>query len=464
VIDPRTGEMIKGHVRLGSLRVRQDRLLFEGLAGTAATGSGRPDDPVALALGRIRQLSAHEVGHTLGLAHNFAASTYGGRASVMDYPAPLVRIDDAGEFDFSDAYGTGIGLWDRVAVEYAYTEFLPGQDEEQGLQAIVERALEQGWIFLTDRDARPAGAAQPAANLWDNGSDPVVELVHTMRVRRLALDRFDEERITPGTPLARLEEVLAPLYLHHRYQLMAAVKTIGGVDYRHALRGDGQPLLRPIDGIRQREAIEVILSTLDPAELELSPSITRLLLPRPPGFPQSREQFVGSTAPVFDSLAAAATAAELTIAALLQPERAARLVNFHLTDPSLPSFEGLLETLGARVMDPGPMDESATRGEIRDEIQRVLVGGLIRLGSSTETAAAVRVRVNRYISDLHDSLADAEIGRAQREFLLAEIRRYRERPGPAVTRGNPVFPPPPGSPIGAAVLDRVWNCGMGPGE
>ncbi|HEY2737144.1 MAG TPA: zinc-dependent metalloprotease, partial [Thermoanaerobaculia bacterium] len=280
ITDPRTGEMLQGHVTLGSLRIRQDRLIFEGLAGADKTGSGAPDDPIQISLSRIRQLAAHEVGHSLGLSHNFAASTYG-RASVMDYPAPQVDITPQGDLDFSHAYAKGLGAWDLFAIKWAYTEFPPGTDEKAALDGMLRDAIAHGLIFLTDQDARPPGAANPKAVLWDNGSDPVESLRHEMEVRRIGLARFGEHNIAPGQPLALLQEVLVPLYLHHRYQLDAALKMVGGLDYSYALRGDGQPPARPVDGDRQRAALAAVLDTITPAALDLPDPVIALLLPRP---------------------------------------------------------------------------------------------------------------------------------------------------------------------------------------
>jgi len=448
VVDPRTGEVVKGHVRLGSLRVRQDRLLFEGLLGADGTGSGEADDPIELALDRIRQLAAHEIGHTLGFDHNFAASTYGGRASVMDYPAPLIRVGPNDRLDASDAYGVGVGVWDLHAVRYAYAQWAPDADEEADLDGVIRDGLDRGLTFLTDADARPDGAAHPLANLWDNGSDPVRQLERTMRVRKIALGRFGESNIAVGRPLALLEEVLATVYFHHRYQLAAAVKVVGGMDYRYALRGDGQLPVTALDASRQLEALRVVLAAMGPEQLVLSDDVLALLAPRPSGYSRNREQFDGASAPAFDPLAAAGTAADMVISGLLQPQRCARLVNFHAADPASPSLEHVLEQLIDAAFD------APTRGGAQEEIlretQRVLVSRLLERSADPSVALSVRVRLDGALHDLRETLDAVADPTAQQRFIANRIRNHERRPDPAAVRGEASVVAPPGSPIGMA--------------
>lgn len=450
VIDPRTGEILKGHVTLGSLRVRQDRLLFEGLAGTEKTGSGAPDDPVQLALWRIRQLSAHEVGHSLGLNHNFAASTYGGRASVMDYPAPFVGVTDQGELDFSQAYGTGAGEWDLYAIRWAYAQFPKGTDERQALDAMIRDANRRGLRYLTDQDARAPGAANPWAILWDNGTDAVEALRQSMNVRRIALSRFGERNIAPGQPLALLQEVLVPLYFHHRYQLDGALKTVGGLEYTYALRGDGQEAAKPVDGDRQRKALDTILETLSPAFLDIPEPVLPLLLPRPAGYELNQELFPNAASPAFDPLSAAAAAADMAVQGLLVPERAQRLVDFHRRDPKLPGFEEVLEGLVETSF--GQARDDARQDELRRVVQWVVVRRLIGLSSNPEATPAVRARVDGELRNLRKGLEPSgrrEDGEADhRSFLAQEIGRYLDRPDTDPRRRPEPPPAPPGQPIG----------------
>lgn len=455
--DPRTGQMLQGHVTLGSLRVRQDRLIFEGLLGTEKSGTGEPDDPVQLSLARIRQLAAHEVGHSLGLSHNFAASTYG-RASVMDYPAPLVTVGPDGKIDTSKAYATGIGDWDVQAIRYSYAEFPPGSDEKKELEAIVQEGLAQGRIFLTDQDARPPGSASPIAHLWDNGTDVVEGLENALAVRKAGLARFGERNIAAGRPLSLLQEVLVPLYFHHRYQLEAASKLVGGLRYTYALRGDGQATSKPVEGADQRRALAAILQLLDPASLDLPDSVLALLLPRPNEYRNNAEMFTGLSGPGFDPLSAAGTAADMAIAALLQPERASRLVDFHRRDAALPGLEEVVDGIVDHAFG-GPAALSPRLAEVRRTVGWVAVHRLIDLAADKDAAPGVQVRMDGALRKLRDRLAKggaaADDPESQsRAFLAKEIGRYLERPE-TYARAKAPQPqaPPPGQPIGGGAAD-----------
>ena len=464
ISDPRTGEIIKGNVLLGSLRVRQDLLKFVGLqspfgdqrgacAASASPGAGHltaGDDELAqrVALMRIRQLAAHEVGHTLGLSHNFAASAYG-RASVMDYPAPKVGLQ-GDELDFSDAYDVGVGDYDKWAITYGYAQFADGDDEAQGLARVVERGLRSGYVFLTDQDARAAGTGQPMASLWDNGRDPVAQLEHELRVRAVGLRRFGVAALRPGATLATLEDTLVPLYLHHRYQLQAAAKVIGGVDFRHAVRGDGQVATAPIPEAAQRRALAVILSTLSPAALRLDPRLVARIPPAPPGHPSTAERFPRSTGQLLDPVAMAAVAAELTVSALLQPQRAARLMS--RGDGQGLSFGdvlgGLEQTVFARATTP--LQWSAAERAV----QSVYVDGLIELADNRRAAAGVRAITEYHLQHLGFEAKTRSLEarnpveqRAHAAALSRRVEAFLERRDREPRRAPP-HALPPGSPIG----------------
>ena len=267
VLDPRTGEIIKGHVSLGSLRVRQDYLIVEGLL-SPYDGESVPDTMLEVSLARIRQLSAHEVGHTLGFEHNFAASTQD-RSSVMDYPFPLVTFADDGNLDFSAAYTDGIGSWDKRTVMYAYQDFPETIDADAARAAFMDETIQLGYKYVADADARSVSTAHPDGNLWDNGADAFAELEHLLELRAYALERFSENTIRQGRPLATIEETLVPVYLLHRYQMQAVGKLLGGTYFDYALRGDGRANMTPVDEERQRDALTALLATLDPTLLRL---------------------------------------------------------------------------------------------------------------------------------------------------------------------------------------------------
>ena len=452
VSDPRTGEILKGHVSLGSLRVRQDYLIAEALLAPYEAGDEVSAEVEAMALARIRQLSAHEVGHTLGLAHNYIASAQG-RASVMDYPHPRVRLNADGTPDVTDAYATGIGAWDKVAIAYGYQDFPPGEDEEAALTAILDDARAEGITFLSDQDARPTGSAHPQAHLWDNGSDAVAELGRVMEVRRAALARFGSRVIRESQPLATIEEALVPLYLYHRYQVEAAVKLVGGVLYDYSLRGDGLAAPQAVGGGEQRRALETVLYTLDLEDLAIPEEVRKALPPRPFRYPGHRELFDRYTGLTFDVISPAAAAAAHVVRLLLDEERSARLVEQAALDPSLPNLGEVLGALRRQVFAEAPGDPYLV--EIQRVVQRVVLDRLLELAANAGMPQ-VRAVVEWELVGLRDSLTEALETAAGRDdsgaaahyrALATDIGRYLDRQGEPTEAPRPLRVPP-GSPIG----------------
>src|SRR5260370_34087422 len=344
VVDPRTGEIIKGHVTLGSLRVRQDYLIAEGWLAPYEKGSPVSPKMQEMALARLRQLAAHEVGHTLGLMHNYSASTVN-RSSVMDYPPPVAKLAADGTIDLSDAYAKGIGEWDKVSIAFGYQDFPVGTDEHAALNKILMDGDGRGLRYLTDQDARPAGSSSSVAHLWDSGANAVDELNRLMKVRSAALKNFGENNIREGAPLATLEDVLVPLYLLHRYQVEAASKLVGGMDYTFALRGDGQTPTQIVAPAEQRRALAAVLATLKPDLLSLPEALLKMIPPRPPDYQRGREHLKIHTGPAFAALPPAEAAAQHTLQFLFNPERAARLVEFHSRNAENPGLKELLDAI-----------------------------------------------------------------------------------------------------------------------
>jgi len=478
VVDPRTGEIIKGNVTLGSLRIRQDYLIGTGLIPPferSSWGTGAPwaecelgmmadmdeldgldpsADAGAMSLARVRQLAAHETGHTLGLAHNFAASTYG-RASVMDYPAPMVEIKN-GRLDLSNAYAVGIGAYDKFAIRFAYAQFAPGTDETSELEKVVDEGVKSGMLFISDADARPAGAAHPLANLWDNGDDPVAMLRHEMEVRRIALSQFGLANVPNGTPLSLLEAKLLPLYLHHRYQLQAAVKSVGGLYYTYAVKtaaGPSPPQVQQVvPAARQRDALNAVLDTIKVEELAVPPRILALIPPRAFGYEGgTQELFAKRTDPAFDPLAAATIAADLAVSGLLEPHRAARLNQYHSLDRVNPDFAEVAAALVARTWRP-PAPKDAYLAAITRSVQGLVVTRLMDLAADADASVQVRaVATEQLRSLLVNDTAMTSADEATNAHLRAtheDIERFLARPAEPRKR-TPPPPAPPGDPIGA---------------
>ncbi len=462
IADPRTGEMIKAMVTLGSLRVRQDRLIFEGLLGAQKTGSGDVDDPVELALARIRQLGAHEVGHTLGFLHNMAASTYGDRASVMDYPAPEVTANDDGTLDVSRAYGVGVGAWDLFTARYLYSEAPKGEDENAYLEKLVRDGYAHDLRYVADRHARPAGAGHPFGNLWDTGTDPVASLANVMKVRAIGLSRFGLDNLQNGQRLSDLQAALVPLYLYHRYQVEAATKPIGGFDFVYGMKGDGSPTAKMLSPAYQRAALTEVLKTVDPAALDIPDRVLALLTPRVEGENYSKEMFKPASNPAFDVAGAAQVSARITFSHLLHPARAARLIEFYRRDAANPSLDEVL-TITTNTVFNSPKGESARLHILRQGVQVQLVDALIALARDAQSSAAVKARTEQHLRDLSGRLSRRykPVDKAIWAMLAGTINRYLDRTEAPAKASAARLETPPGSPIGMNAggwEDMCWLC------
>jgi hypothetical protein len=461
VVDPRTGEIIKGNVTLGSLRSRQDYLIAEALLAPYTSGKAIGDpakDPMLqMALARTRQLAAHETGHTLGLAHNFAASAYGttepNGTSVMDYPHPWITLDKNGAPDLSHAYAVNIGEWDKVAIDYGYREFdskkQPTEDPA-ALNVLLEASEKRGLVYITDEDARPLGSAHPHAHLWDNGPDSADELDRILTIRAAALKRFGEDAVKPGAPMAQLEDTLVPLYLLERYQTEAASKEIGGLDYRYNLRGDGQPNPQIVNPADQKKALAAVLKTLAPETLTLPETILAILPPRPPGLPRTGESFPTHTGLTFDPIAAAESSADLTLGLLFNPERASRLIEYHMRVPASPSLRSVLEAVSKTVAER-PEGGHTMSSEVERAVEFRALEATLALAVNPVASSQARAIARSHITDLlHEFTTAAPLQDTaeaiHRAALIDRINEFERDPA-KFTPAKPVEAPP-GMPIG----------------
>lgn len=444
VVDPRSGEILKGNVLLGSLRVRQDYMIAQGLLSPFDGSNEEDPRMMEMALARIRQLSAHEVGHTLGLYHNFASSV-NGRESVMDYPHPKVDIKD-GELSLDDAYDTGIGEWDKITIRYGYSDFSEEVDEQQELNSILEEATKRGLKYISDNDARPQGGAHPYAHLWDYGTDPATQLSHILEVRKIALENFGENSILLGTAMTELEEVLVPIYFFHRYQLESTVKLIGGLDYTYKIKGDEQALPQIVDRKTQQKALEEMLRAIQPEVLALPPRLLNMIPPKPAGISSTRESFRGMTGPSLDAYGIAATAAGIPISLILNPMRANRLVEYGSRDGNLSLSEVIDELIRATWMQDVDDDYE---GSIQKVVNMVFVENLIGLHASGQANALTKAVVYGKLSELMNELKDMDDPAAQQSYL--RIESYLD--DPTEFEGLRTLPAPPGSPIGSGWME-----------
>jgi len=445
-----TGEIINGHVNFDALRIRQVFLIAQGLLDPFGKDPAKLKAANEMALARIRQLAAHETGHTLGLMHNYAASIVN-RSSVMDYPPPTITLDTDGRPDVSNAYAVGIGEWDKVSITYGYSDQSQTENELPALDKILEDAFGRGLLYLTDQDARPAGSASPIAHLWDTGSNTLDGLHRVMSVRAAALKNLSENAIPEHTPMATVEDILVPMYLYHRYQVVAVAKSIGGLDYSFNLRGGKDRTPQIVPALEQRNAIRAVLDTLAPQVLALPQSLLKIIPPRPPDYPTGRENFSRRTSPAFDALAPAEAAAEIVANALLQPERAQRMIEYHALDAANPGFDELVTDLLTATWKTEAAAGYA--GAIQRTVNSVVLNRLMTLAGDEHASDQVRAiaslkldELKKWIATQATSAKDESV-RAQFFFATIQIGRFQKNPAEI----HPTTPatPPDGDPIGS---------------
>jgi hypothetical protein len=443
VTDPRTGEILKGMARLDSHRARTDYNLYAGLMGADAAAAD-----TAFVLARVRQVSAHEVGHTLGLAHNYIASSYE-RASVMDYPPPRVSLRPDGEIDLSQAYGVGPGPYDVWSIHWGYGIF-PAASEADSLRAIVDDGLKRGYLFLSDADARPEYGSDPRVNLWDDREAATTFLESQMAVRRVALARFGERNIRVGDPITLLQERFVPVYFMHRFALNGLTKTIGGMEYANAVRGDRQQATRPIPAAQQRAALALLLDALKPTELAIPDTVITLLAPGATTVTPPVELFGSRTRPAFDELGAARTLAQMIVDGILQRDRAARLVQFAAHGSSVSLGSVIDAMVGATWRSPAPA--SAKLAALQRVTQRAVADRLLLLAADSDAAPEVRAMAELKLAELRPTAASwsrqatrSEEDRAHWLAMATDLARWIDkRELPSLTRA---LMAPPGDPF-----------------
>ncbi|SHK62325.1 protein of unknown function [Maribacter aquivivus] len=443
ITDPRTGEIMKGHVSLGSLRIRQDFLIAQALMNKAFAERDDNYQPMLeMAIARIRQLSAHEIGHTLGFAHNYAASTTN-KSSVMDYPHPQFSLIN-GEVNFAKAYEVGMGDWDKVTVAYSYQNFNEGENEIEGLNKILDKAKTDGLRYITDQDARPQGSAHVLAHLWDNGTNVSKELDDMLKLRKVAIANFSADNIQDGTPYSVLEDVFVPLYFFHRYQTEGVAKVIGGLEYNYAIKGDGQEVVAIADKAMQEEALKVVLKTLDANEIAIPKDKLSLFPPRAFGTPRTRESINGKTGVSFDALSAVETASDMTLTFLLHPEKASRLIQQKAIATDNVGLDEVLDKLIAATINKKQKD--AYLSEAQTIINFRVLFHIMNLAGHTNVHPQVNAIASQKLNELNIQLIKDSGSNAISAEMVKRIKTFGEHPELFKVIPSPKIPD--GSPIG----------------
>ena len=451
VVDPRTGEIIKGHVSLGSLRIRQDFLIAQALLSKPFVDDNNNDPMLEMAIARIKQLSAHEVGHTSGFAHNYAAST-NNRSSVMEYPHPLIKILDD-KIDLSEAYAEGIGDWDKVSVAYSYSEF-GSENEKVELKNILDNAYANGLRFITDSDARANNGAHANAHLWDNENDIVKGLNDILLVRNKAINDFSKFNIKSFETYSKLEDVFVPLYFLHRYQTEAVVKLIAGLDYNYATRDDNQTVVNDVSFSRQSKALASIIKTLEVKNLAIPKSKLELFPPRAYNYPRTRESFKSMTGVSFDPFSAVSTASEMSLSLLLNPERMNRLIvqsSLSKTPLQNMNLNYLLTTLTNNTFKTKDNFNSKNYDKYMCENQQVINNNylkfLLNLASNKKSFFQVKSVANKEIRNIATFLSSKKNKNIYSSEYLNTIRKFNTKPELFELISSPKIPD--GSPIGS---------------
>lgn len=445
ITDPRTGEIIKGNVSMGALRIRQAYLIAKGLVGEYVEGNKITNELKEMALQRIRQLTAHEIGHTIGLAHNYASNA-NGRSSVMDYPHSLAKIKDNGTIDLSDAYTNDIGEWDKIVVEFGYADYPKGVDPDKASKAVLDKAFKDGIYYLTDKDSR--ANIHPLAHQWDNGIHPVDELERVMKVRQLALNNFSEKKIKYGAAMSTLEDILVPVYFYHRFQITAAGAVLGGLYYNHALRGGPQYVQKYVPAAEQRKALNVLLTTIKPENLIIEERILKLIPPRAPGHNQSPDLFQGYTGGLLDPLAAAENIANMTVGSILSPARAARLIEFNARNETSPGLGEVIDKL----IESTFKNKAKTnyKAEIQRVVNNVVLNQLMEMVANENSSSQVKAIGFFKLKELKIFLSQQNLSDEKQNahylFCLNKIEQFFKNP----TSIKPVKAAkmPNGAPIG----------------
>lgn len=429
ITDPRTGEILKGKITLGSLRVRQDFMIAKSLVGNYETDTSNLNQITQMALSRLRQLAAHEVGHTLGLPHNYISSIQG-RASVMDYPHPLVA-ENEGKITLDAAYTEGIGGYDKSAIQWGYQDFPENVNEEAELERIVQNMFRKGFQFLTDQDARPIGSVHPQTHLWDNGESAADELRRLSSIRALVLANFDERKLRNGEPMATLEEVFVPMYMFHRYQVEAASKSLAGAYYGNVRKGDSQTVFLPVSSDEQMDAFAALMETLSPRFLAVPMSVIKNIPPRPYRYyPNSKEVFKRTTGMAFDPMGPPKAAATLTISYMLHPERAARLVTQQVYSSQLPGFAEVLNRMTSELIKQQRMYSGTEYlAQIERSTASIYVNHLMNLAKNERTSVEVNAIASGELAKITAFISrnDAK-STAFGSYLIAEIKQFNDNP------------------------------------